>query len=62
MVFLKTSEQAACTVSADCTYTWIDTGLPTVTSYDVAYNTNLNDYVLTIVGTGFPTSTSQVLF
>ena len=60
MVFLKTSEQAVCTAYADCIYTWIDSGIPTVTNYNVAFNSNVNDYVITFSGTGFPTDITKV--
>ena len=52
IVFLQTFEEAVCTVNP-CTYNWILTGLANVTGYSADFNTNLNDYVLTITGTGF---------
>lgn len=60
IVFLKTSEEAECTVNP-CKYTWVDTGLPILTSATTAFDYTLNDYVLTLSGSNFGTSSLGTL-
>ena len=55
IVFLKTSEEAECTVNP-CKYTWLDTGLPRLTNATTAFDYSINDYVLTLTGSNFGTS------
>ena len=60
-MFLKTSEEAVCSTGTDCKFSWTDDStLPTLTSFAVAFNTDINDYQLTLTGTGFPTEASDV--
>jgi hypothetical protein len=54
IVFLKTSEEAECTVNP-CKYTWLDTGLPRLTNATTAFDYSINDYVLTLTGSNFGT-------
>jgi hypothetical protein len=56
IVFLKTSEEAECTVNP-CKFTWLDTGLPTLTGASTAFDMTLKDYVVTLSGTNFGTNT-----
>ena len=51
IVLLKTYEEAVCGVDGGCKYTWTDTAK--VSSYEVKFDDELNDYVLKLVGTGF---------
>jgi hypothetical protein len=51
-VYLKTYEEAACDVDP-CTFRWVKSDLPSITAYSVDFDTTLNDYVLTLTGTGF---------
>ena len=68
MVFLKTYEQAKCELSPNtttpadntttpvsplCTFTWVADDIATVTNNTVAFDSTLNDYVLTLTGTNF---------
>ena len=64
IVFLRTFYEADCAFGlGNCTYTWLtESNLPNLTSYSVAFDTTLNDYVLTLVGEGFPTDPSEVKF
>ena len=55
IVFLKTYEEAQCTANP-CTFDWVATNLPALTDYSVDFDTTLNDYVLTLTGTGFAAS------
>lgn len=52
IVFLKTYEEAVCQVNP-CTFNYVMSGLATLTSYSVDFDSTLNDYVLTLVGTNF---------
>ena len=56
IVLLKTYEEAVCQVNP-CTYTWVNTA--TLTTYSTAFDTTLNDYVLTLTGTGFGASVTN---
>ena len=64
IVFLRTFYEADCAFGVgNCTYTWLDdTQLPVLTSYSVVFDPLVNDYVLTLVGTSFPSVTSDVKF
>jgi hypothetical protein len=64
VVLLKVSEEAKCETSlGHCNYTWLDdSALPSLTSYSLEYDSSLDDYVVVLTGTGFPTSTSSVIF
>ena len=52
IVFLKTYEEAVCLMDS-CNFQFIKTGLAALTSYSVDFDTELEDYVLTLVGTSF---------
>jgi hypothetical protein len=56
IVFLKTSEESECTVNP-CKYTWVDSGLPALTGATTSFDYTFNDYVLTLTGSNFGTST-----
>jgi len=64
IVLLKLSEEAKCmTPDLNCNYTWIgDSELPQLQSYSVSWDTSINDFVVTLVGTGFPATTNDVTF
>jgi len=53
IVLLKTYEEAVCQVNP-CTFTWVNTAA--LTTYSAAFDTTLNDYVLTLTGTSFGAS------
>jgi hypothetical protein len=53
IVLLKTYEEAVCQVNP-CTFTWVNTAA--LTTYSTAFDTTLNDYVLTLTGTSFGAS------
>lgn len=61
LVFLKTSEEAKCATGTACEFTWIS-ALPTVTGVSTNFDTSLNEYTISISGTGFTgtTSTTQL--
>ena len=59
IVFLRTFEEAVFEVSPR-TFTWIGTGLPTLTSYSTYFDSTLEDWVLALTGYGFGTSTTGV--
>lgn len=52
MVFLKTFEQAKCEVT-HCNFTWVMDDIATVVNNTVAFDSTVNDYVLTLTGTNF---------
>jgi len=47
IVFLKTYEEAKCTAEP-CTFRWVKSGLPAVTSYATEFDQTLQDYILTV--------------
>lgn len=51
IVFLKTYEEAICDVAADCKYQWTDDAK--LQSYSVNFDTNYNEYILTLSGINF---------
>jgi hypothetical protein len=57
MVFLKTYEQAVCGVDGGCSYTWIDNAQ--LTNYSVDFDSTENQYVLTLIGSGFAATTDN---
>ena len=63
IVFLKTSEEAVCNVVGDCQFTWLEeASLPSLTSFATSYNEGLQKFQVTLTGTDFPSSTSDVTF
>lgn len=52
IVFLKTYEEAVCQVNP-CKFDFVMSGLASLTSYSVDFDSTLHDYVLTLVGTNF---------
>jgi hypothetical protein len=62
-VFLRTFEQATCGQGLDCRYKWLDdSSLPNLSTYSVAFNTQINDYQLTLSGSFGSISATDVTF
>jgi len=59
IVFLKASEEAEM-IMTDRKFTWLDTGLPSISGATTTFDTTLNDWVLTLTGTNFGTSSAGV--
>jgi IPT/TIG domain len=57
IVFLKTYEEAVCGVDGGCKFTWVDNAQ--LTNYSVDFDTNENQYVLTLTGSGFAATTDN---
>ena len=64
MVFLKLSEEAVCeTADGVCDFTWLQgNNIPSLISYTVDWSSTINEYQVTLIGTGFPTDSSQIIF
>jgi hypothetical protein len=62
IVFLKTSEEAACDAAVCQGFTFTST-LPTVNVVNAAYDAATNQWDVVVTGTGFPTvTTNNVLY
>ncbi|CDW80878.1 ipt tig domain containing protein [Stylonychia lemnae] len=66
IAFLKTSEEAVCSTGNDCNFTWLlDSELPELTNFEqnsVSFNADIKEYQVTLIGTNFPTTVSDVIF
>lgn len=58
IVYLKNSEEAVCD---DCTFIWLQSGLPGLSSYSANFDNTLSEYVLTLTGTDFGATTANTL-
>jgi hypothetical protein len=62
IVFLKLSEEAVC-ASSVCMNTWTYTdSIPIVTSVSLAFDSSVNEWVVTVDGTGFTGSTTTTFY
>jgi hypothetical protein len=57
LVFLKTYEEAKCGLEDGCLFEWVDDA--SISSYSVAFDSDVNDYVLSFIGENLDATTSN---
>jgi hypothetical protein len=61
LVFLKTSEEAACVPNETCAWTYTNAGLPTVTNMSLAYDDASHNWTVTVTGSSFSGNISSTV-